>query len=95
MFERFFFLHQEAIEFETSWHDLIKWPEPTANEVLAGCEEFKRFGIANLVDRLAGGDVLRWDAIFALDNGTALLKELMLCQRAIFEKQYEVVVRSR
>ena len=37
------------------------------------------------MDTLAGGDVLKWELIMALDNETILLKEMMNADRATIE----------
>lgn len=43
------------------------------------------FGLFNVVDDLAGGDVLKWEGVLRLDNNTALVAMQMRAHRATID----------
>lgn len=43
------------------------------------------FGLFNVVDDLAGQDVLKWNGVLNLENGTVLLAMQMRAHRATIE----------
>lgn len=59
--------------------------EPEMDLKAAGIEELNQFGTLNVIDSLAGGDVLKWDAIRALPYHVVFDKQL----KGIVEKGIE------
>jgi hypothetical protein len=73
---------------------LVTFPfDPTA--VQAEVSRFDKFKLFNVVDSLAGGDVLKWDAVLKLDNSTVLFKMTMKAEQAHFEKRYDEINKSK
>jgi hypothetical protein len=63
---------------------------PDSDEIRAGVEELERFGFLNTLDRLAGGDVLKYDSILkepAIKIYNKLLKDFIdsKIQKRLFE----------
>lgn len=46
----------------------------------------EKFGLFNVVDDLASGDVLKWEETLRLENATVMLAMQMRAQRAWIEK---------
>lgn len=59
--------------------------EPDFDLLAAGIEQLNQFGYLNVVDSLAGGDILKWDAIKALPYSVVFDKQL----KGIIEKGVE------
>ena len=51
--------------------------EPSADEEKTGIEQFSQFGYFATVDRLAGGDVTKYDTVGAVDYATIYTKLLL------------------
>lgn len=56
---------------------------PDLKLIAAGINELNQFGELNIIDSLAGGDVLKWEAI----------KDLKY--HIVFDKQYKSIIESR
>lgn len=69
------------------WYENIKSPpDPVAEE--AKVERLHSFGILNLVDSLAAGNVLNWEKIMNLPFIVVMTKALLNREQAMFEKRY-------
>jgi hypothetical protein len=69
--------------------------EPTSEEVRAGIEDFDQFGYFVTIDRLAGGDPLKYDAIVKLPFDVIYSKLLLSKTDAIFQKRYHEVLKQK
>lgn len=57
--------------------------EPDSDMMAAGINELQQFGDMNVIDQLAGGDILKYDAVKSLRYNV------------IFDKQYKMNIESR
>lgn len=62
---------------------------------LAGLANFSEFGIFNVIDHLAGGDVTKWQAVIDLTLGFCLLKYSKCAAEAWNEKKMNDYNRSK
>lgn len=69
--------------------------EPTSEEVRAGIEEFDQFGYFVTIDRLAGGDPLKYEKIVKLPYDVVYSKLLLSKTDAIFQKRYHEVLKQK
>ena len=56
-------------------------------EAVNGSERMKRFGVYNTLDSLAGGDILKWDAVLDLEYADVFTKLYMEKTKADIESE--------
>ena len=69
--------------------------EPDANEERAGIEMFNQFGYFITIDRLAGGDPLKHEAIGQLPYSQVFAKLKLNLVDSIFMKNYQKIIQSK
>ena len=73
---------------------MVSFPnDPIAQS--ANVARFDRFGLFNVVDSLAEGDVLKWDDVLKLENSTVMFKMTMKSEQAHFEKRYDEINKRK
>ena len=76
-----------------SVENIIRWEvrnlpyKPSGDEIRAGISDFNRLGDTPTIDRLAGGDVLKWEAVLDLPYSTIRKKLLLSNISSNFEKK--------
>lgn len=68
---------------------------PTSDQISAGINMFNEFGVVNTIDALAGGDVLKYDAVLKKDYNTIFLKLKKSKVQQIFEENYTEVLKRK
>lgn len=68
--------------------------EPTREQKLAGIDMFNDFGVMNTIKALAGGDVLKYDAITKLEYNVVFTHMVMNKVQADFEDNYRKVLKQ-
>lgn len=63
--------------------------EPTKEEVAAGVKRFDKFGVMNLIDALANGNVLQYDSVLYIEYNTIYIKLLMNKEQALFTRRMQ------
>ena len=66
--------------------------EPDANEERAGIEMYNQFGYFSTVDRLAGGDLLKYEEVGMTEYGIVFTKLLLNKVDAQFIKNYQKII---
>ena len=61
----------------------------------AGINDLNKFGVTNLIDMLAGGDVLKWDSVLKLEYSVAWLKIRMVLANNKFQRNYNKVLNEK
>ena len=61
----------------------------------AGIDRFQKYGVFNLIDALAGGNVLKWEAIMELPYVDVYKKLLLFKDEAGFQKDYHQVIAEK
>jgi len=61
----------------------------------AKSEKLNQFGLFNVVDSLANGNVLKWEEILKLENSTVLFKMAMVAQKAQYEHRYNEIAKKK
>lgn len=69
--------------------------EITPEQHKAGIAEFDVLGVFNTIDMIAGGDVLKYDAVLELDYGTIFNKLLHSNISSKFEKRLNDIMRNQ
>jgi hypothetical protein len=69
--------------------------KPTFEQMRAGISMFDEFGVMNIVDTLANGDVLKYDAILNLEYNTVFLKLRKSYVESIFQENYSKVLSQK
>ena len=69
--------------------------ETNNEQELAGVKVFEQFGVFNIVDALAQGDVLRWDAVLQIECATVLIKMKLDQERNKFEQRLQKVYDNK
>jgi hypothetical protein len=55
----------------------------------AGVQRFDKFGVMNLIDALAGGDVLKYDSVMYIEYNTIYIKLLMNKEQMLFNRRLQ------
>ena len=69
--------------------------KPTGEQRRAGIERFNKYGMFNIVDALAKGDVLKWEQVLELDYNTVYLKLLKEKDESIFQEAYTKIMQTK
>lgn len=69
--------------------------KPTPEQIAAGINDYSRFGIMNTIRALAGGDILKTDAVLRKSYNEVYLWLCMKQQDAKYDKSYETVMRNK
>lgn len=69
--------------------------KPTSEQRRAGIERFNKYGMFNIVDALAKGDVLKWEQVLELDYNTVYLKLLKEKDESIFQEAYTKIMQPK
>lgn len=69
--------------------------KPTVEQMRAGISMFDEFGVMNIVDTLAGGDVLKYDAILNLEYNTVFLKLRKSNVESIYQENYSKILAQK
>lgn len=56
---------------------------------------FEQFGVFNVVDALAKGDVLKWDEVLQIECATVLIKMKLDQERNKFEQRLQKVYDNK
>ena len=67
----------------------------TSEQIQAGIKSFDQLAEFNTVDLIAGGDVLKYDAVLKIDYNTIFNKLLKLNLTTIFEEKYNSILQSK
>lgn len=68
---------------------------PDGDLVAAGISELDRFGDHNMIDALAGGDVLKWEQVKKLPYYRVFEKQFMNVKNREVSKNYERIMRDK
>ena len=68
---------------------------PSELEKRAGIATFEKFSFYNIVDALAGKDVLKWSEVLNLTYEQFLLKQMMNKTEADYSKRYGELVEKQ
>jgi len=68
--------------------------EPTREQKLAGIDMFSDFGVMNTVKALAGGDILKYDAVTKLEYNVVFTHMVMNKVQSDFEDNYRSVLKQ-
>lgn len=82
---------EEINELENS--QLSSIPEPEM--INAGIENFNQFGIINIIDTLAFGDILKWKEIMELSYTDVFVKLKKNKLESEFNKKYHKIISSK
>jgi hypothetical protein len=69
--------------------------KPTSEQTRAGISMFDSLGMFNTIDALAGGDILKHEAIYNLDYNTIFLKLKKSNLEVKFKNNYEKIMQSK
>lgn len=69
--------------------------EPTIYELSAGIEDYNQYGIFVTIDRLAGGDPLKYEQITKLPYNIVFSKLLLNLTDSNFQKKYSEIINNR
>lgn len=61
----------------------------------ASGDRLVKYGLFNIIDELAGGNILEWDRVSDLQNSTVLMKYAMMGDRSIIEKRMYEIQKSK
>lgn len=73
------------------WQEMEKLhlsSEPDFEMLASGINELNIFGDLNLIDMLAGGDIMKWEQIRLISYQTIFDKQLKTVKEAKFQKEY-------
>ncbi len=87
-------LQKEVIKILESENKLLK-NEPTNEERRAGLKNFDKFGSFNLIDTLAGGDILKHDAIYQQNYERIFIKLLRDLEVSKFQRRLNEIYSQR
>lgn len=68
---------------------------PTSEQRRAGIEKFDQFGIMNVVDSLAGGDILKYEQVLKIDYNTVFMKMLRSKVESDFQRRYSKIMNGK
>lgn len=85
---------QHGLERIAKMEELLNY-EPTSEEMRAGIEEFNKFGVFVTIDRLAGGDPLKYEAITKMPYNIIYSKLLLSKTDSEFQKRYEKIISDK
>ena len=93
-FSRFFFEQIEELEkrFEAV---LTQHGESSESFQAGGAELFNKYGVFNIIDQLAGGDVLKWDEVLKIECATVLIKLCMEADKKEFQRRLGEVLKKK
>lgn len=69
--------------------------EISHEQKLAGIESFNQLGHFNSIDMIAGGDVLKYEDVLALDYNTIFNKLFLMNLTTKFEKRYSEIMKPK
>lgn len=69
--------------------------EVTHEQKLAGIENFNQLGHFNTIDMIAGGDVLKYETVLALDYNTIFNKLFLSNLTTKFERKYSEIMKPK
>ena len=83
---RFFF--EEANKYIKTFYDHLR-DERGGNEyaILGGAELFDKYGMFNIIEELAQGDITKFDSILSIDCATALIKLKLNQDKSEYERR--------
>lgn len=87
------FIKNQLIEIEEKERELLK-SDISYEQIRAGIDMFNQLGVFNTIDLIAGGDVLKYDAVLKIDYNTILNKLFKLNLTAKFEKNYHEIIKE-
>jgi len=67
----------------------------TIEQKQAGIDMFNEFGVMNTVNRVAGGDLLKYEEVLKIDYNTVFVKQKMLSFDAKFQKAYTKIMNNK
>lgn len=68
--------------------------EPTAEQLKAGIKKLDKYGMMNMIDALAGGDMLKYEAVLMMEYSVAFTKLRMNKDAELFRRRYAEVVKN-
>lgn len=74
--------------------DALKSPTDS-DLVAAGVDRLDKFGELNIIDAIASGDVLKWDAVKKLPYEYVFAKQYMMVESRAVSKDYEKIIREK
>jgi len=69
--------------------------KPTQEQLRAGIDMFNEFGVMNIVDTLAGGDVLKYEDILNLEYNVVFLKLRKSLVESIYQENYKQILTPK
>lgn len=88
-----YYIEQLKVVLESERNVLHK--EPTREQKLAGIDMFSDFGVMNTVKALAGGDVLKYEAVTKLEYNIVFTHMVMNKVQSDFEENYRAVMKRK
>lgn len=68
--------------------------KPTAEQSKAGIKQLDKYGMMNLIDSLAGGDILKYEAVLMMEYTVAFTKLRMNKDSELFRRRYADVMKN-
>ncbi len=68
--------------------------EPTQEQLKAGIKQLDKYGMMNLIDSLAGGDLLKYESVLMMEYGVAFTKLRMNKDAKLFRRRYSEVIKN-
>lgn len=65
------------------------------DHVLAGIKTFEKYGVSNTIDSLAGGDILKWEAVCQLEYELVFQKLRMNADQELFKRKLRTVIENK
>lgn len=87
-------LQKEVVEILQKENKLLQ-NEPTPEERRAGLKNFEKFGSFNLIDTLAGGDILKHDAIYQQNYERVFIKMLRDLEVSKFQRRLNEIYMQK
>lgn len=88
-----YYIEQLKVVLESERNVLHK--EPTREQKLAGIDMFSDFGVMNTIKALAGGDILKYDAVTKLEYNVVFTHMVMNKVQSDFEENYRAVMKRK